>query len=426
MKYLKFLIIIGFIAIFVSSCTHDMENSIADGSAFPERKTIGKRTMSEALAIAQSSTKLLSSGNTRSVSEKKINLKDLRVVCKATRSATDIDTLMYVFNFEDSLGFAIVSANEFTPGLIAITESGYYDPDEEQENEAFAALMASAREYIESKALINKDSLHPIPFFPDTIIELRYEVSPMVPVKWGQDMMYGKYCYNNVTGCAPLAAAQAMTYLRKPASIQLSYLGHDVDCLNLNWNDLRRHILYYAPNGTESTSYCSASYNAHDVIGKLCFQLGLNMNSIYYSMPDSTQNYTSTTKGGISAGLNSLGLPSTFVNYTKGSTISPLNNGHILYFVGFTESESGHAWLVDGYQLNDVQILTDGPIPGQYCYLHTDVYYNHINWGWHGCANGFFLDEVFNIQQSFCLDDNPYHTNANHNFIDGLQFIELY
>jgi hypothetical protein len=425
MNNLKNLIIIGFIGIFASSCTHEIGESITDNTKFSEQKTFGRRSLSEALALAKSSSKLLNSGDTRAAFERKINMKDMRVVCNATRSMADIDTLMYVFNFEDSLGFAVVSANEFTPGLIAITESGYYDPTEKQENEAFAALMESAKNYVGAKSRFG-DIIPPPIIIPDTIINLQYEVSPMVTVKWGQDIMYGKYCYNKITGCAPLAAAQAMTYLEKPTSIRLTYGGHDVDTLYLNWNDIRSHILYYAPNGIESTLYCSASNNAHNVIGKLCFQLGINMSSTYYSMPDSTQNYTSTTRAGISAGLNSLGLPSTFVNYTSGSTISPLNNGHILYFTGYTESENGHAWLVDGYQLNDVQILTDGPMPGQYIYLHTDVYYNHVNWGWHGCFNGFFLDEVFNIQQSFCLDNNPYYSNANYNFTDDLQFIELY
>ena len=425
MKYLKFLIIIGFIAIFVSSCTHDMENSIADGSAFPERKTIGRRSLAEALALAKSSTKLLNSGETRSASERKIDLKNMHVVCNTTRSATDTDTLMYVFNFEDSLGFAVVSANEFTPGLIAITESGYYDPMEEQENKAFAALMESAQRYVTSTIAKHPPITPPddsLLFLPDTIINLIHEVSPMVTVKWGQDSFYGQYCPNGIVGCAPLAAAQAMTYLGKPSSIQLTYSGHDIDTQPLDWTNIRKHILYYAPNGYESSLYCTAPSYIHQVIARLCRQIGRLMYSSYLVDP----NRTGTQEYGISLGLSSLGLPSTFVNYTSGSTITPLNNGHILYFVGYTESEGGHAWLVDGYQLNDVQVLTDGPIPGQHCYLHTDVYYNHINWGWHGCFNGFFLDEVFNIQQSFCLDNNPYYSNANHNFADGLQFIELY
>lgn len=420
MNNLKKLIIIGFIGIFASSCTNDIAESIADDTTFPEQKNIGRRSLAEAIALAKSSTKLLNSGSTRSASERKIDLKDMHVVCNTTRSATDIDTLMYVFNFEDSLGFAVVSANEFTPGLIAITESGYYDPVEEQDNEAFAALMESARNYIESKIITNFDSLIPIPNLPDTIINLKYEVSPMVTVRWGQTNFYGQYCPNGITGCAPLAAAQAMSYLGRPSSIQLTYSGHDTDTQTLNWSNIRKHILYYAPNGYESSFYCTAPNNVHGAISRLCRQIGELMYASYNT------SSTSVTSSAISSALNSLGFPSTFVNYASGSTISPLNSGHILYFIGYTESEEGHAWLVDGYQLNDVQILTDGPIPGQYTYLHTDVYYNHINWGWDGRLNGFFLDEIFSTQHSFCLDNNPYQSNANYNFTDELQFIELY
>jgi len=423
MNKLKSLIIISFIGIFASSCTHDIEESITDNAVFSEQKTMGRRSLSEALALAKSSTKLLNSGNTRAASERKIDLKDMRVVCNATRSSTDTDTLMYVFNFEDSLGFAVISANEFTPGLIAITESGYYDPEEEQENEAFAALMESAQQYVASTI-----AKHPITppidsprFLPDTIINLIYEVSPMVTVRWGQQNFYGQHCPNGTVGCAPLAAAQAMTYLEYPSSIQLTYSEHDIDTQSLNWTNLRKHILYYAPDGYESYLYCTASSTAHEAISRLCRQIGMLMGSSYHD-----NGRTGTTEYGISVGLNALGLPATFVYYTSGSTITPLNNGHILYFIGFTQSDGGHAWLVDGYQLNDVQILTENIQPGQYTYLHTDVYYNHINWGWDGCSNGFFLDEIFNSQESFCLDNNPITEHSYYNFTNDLKYIELY
>ena len=43
---------------------------------------------------------------------------------------TTNDTLMYVFNYDDNQGFAIISADSRTEGLIAITDQGHYEQNE--------------------------------------------------------------------------------------------------------------------------------------------------------------------------------------------------------------------------------------------------------------------------------------------------------
>ena len=83
---------------------------------------------------------------------RKLNLKDgVKAFRKAgTRSgeaSSDNDTLLYVFNFENNEGFALVSASKNTEGLMAIVEQGYCDPDTPSEIEGFEMFKDMAKEY---------------------------------------------------------------------------------------------------------------------------------------------------------------------------------------------------------------------------------------------------------------------------------------
>ena len=79
------------------------------------------RSFEEVVEIAESSISMLqeSSVETRGAGRRTLNLKDgVKFLCKSTTRANnnglDVDTLLYVFNFNDDQGFAIVSANRNT------------------------------------------------------------------------------------------------------------------------------------------------------------------------------------------------------------------------------------------------------------------------------------------------------------------------
>ena len=87
------------------------------------------RTSEEVLDIAQHSLKLLDGHPTRSgIMVRELDLKNGIGVFtdKATRSLSlhGIDTLMYVVNFKNNAGFAMISARRDLPPLLAVTEDG--------------------------------------------------------------------------------------------------------------------------------------------------------------------------------------------------------------------------------------------------------------------------------------------------------------
>ena len=107
------------------------------------------RSFDEALQIAQSSISLVDgTGQTRSGSPRKIDLNNWKIFendLKTRANSNSNDTLMYVFNFEDNQGFAIVSASKETEGLIAVTESGSYDPSTSSNIDGFNIYMDMAK-----------------------------------------------------------------------------------------------------------------------------------------------------------------------------------------------------------------------------------------------------------------------------------------
>ena len=103
------------------------------------------RNFNEALQVAQSSiAKIESSTLKRTASPRRIDFGNTKILKANTsnRSANNTsDTLMYVFNFEENQGFAIVSADKNIIPLLAVTESGNYDPDMQTGIEGFDYYM---------------------------------------------------------------------------------------------------------------------------------------------------------------------------------------------------------------------------------------------------------------------------------------------
>lgn len=87
-----------------------------------------KRSYKDALYVAEKSLSMLDDQETRSGYARHINQSDTRyILSQTTRANESADTLLYIFNFAENSGFAIVSANEGFDGLLAVTEAGNFN-----------------------------------------------------------------------------------------------------------------------------------------------------------------------------------------------------------------------------------------------------------------------------------------------------------
>ena len=104
---------------------------------------------------------------------------------------------MYVFNYEDNQGYAVVSANKSTEALIAVTEQGNYNEETTTDNPGLALYMDMAKNYVARGGILPPGSSIGGGGLPLTEIRtvttrdtLAY-INPLLEVRWG-----GGYPYN--------------------------------------------------------------------------------------------------------------------------------------------------------------------------------------------------------------------------------------
>jgi hypothetical protein len=51
--------------------------------------------------------------------------------------------------------------------------------------------------------------------------------------------------------------------------------------------------------------------------------------------------------------------------------------------------------------------------------------YAHVNWGWDGRGNGYYLTNVFDTSSPYSLDDSSLIIENNYNFNKGVYFVTV-
>lgn len=283
---------------------------------------------------------------------------------------------MYILNFADSLGFAIVS-NDPKKGVLGLSFSGTFSENEPIENPGFAIIM----ERLEAAARI--------PMRGDSIDHYEYgqwqetyyvPITGYCQVKWYQGLgtgnQFNAYCpvidgIRCPAGCGPLAMAMLMSMYKYP----LSYGAYAFD-----WDSM-------IANSAATDNY-SEYY-----VGRLLQQLGLSQNlNVVYGTEGSTSFNTD--------------IPDTFENfgYANGGTvgylysytaIQDLKNGYPVIITGDTASGIGHAWLAHGvYDRSRVCIGYSASGDINYYGIETNEYVLH-NFGDGGFGDGFYLLDTY-------------------------------
>jgi hypothetical protein len=101
----------------------------------------------------------------------------------------------------------------------------------------------------------------------------------------------------------------------------------------------------------------------------------------------------------------------------------------VAIMVGKEQNNYGHAWLADGsmhirYTIityNNVSII--GSEDSDTSTTYEDYYYVHLNWGWGGHCNGYFIFDLFDTSKAKMYDyptldnsSNTYYFNRSLNY----------
>lgn len=277
------LFYVAVLATFGYGCTsQEPEITSPKADEAPQNVTVTTssiRTLEEATAIARDAISMLPAPDSRG-SNRSFNSSDVKIFYNPSPSrGLSSDTLMYVFNFDDNQGFAIVNANRNLEPLIAVTEKGNYTPGEAIEDPGFADFMARA-EATANRELIRDTTLKPIdPINPelsqyksvDETID-KWEKTPNYNLRWGQRNPEGLLFDNTYSGCTNTAMAIIMSYFDFPTAIELTF-NNSKEVIALNWPEIKQHVR--SIDGDSFYDDCPSLYpNNHTIISKLLRQLG--------------------------------------------------------------------------------------------------------------------------------------------------------
>ncbi len=410
----------------LSSCTSD-EPVLISGTPAEEIKveSVSRfRSVSEAYEIAMRATSMLDDCGEVRARGGALRMLDVKNPVKVIRnplsrsSAAINDTLMYVVNYADSMGFAVVSAVKGTPELIAVTMSGSYDPANPGDNPGFNMYMDNAAAVLGDKVWVFDSTLldpngHVKPAINEKTVRDTVwikRVSPKARVMWGQHYPEGERCPNGVSGCSNTALAMAMLGLRYPSQIKLTYWGDSV--LPLDWDALAQHKSWDGER-----DYCVCTVATRLRLAQLCRQLGYMSGTIYNDYGSIFRNTSSTTTDGTIGAIKKLGFNHYYDDVVYGSLSKNMNVESMVLVCGSRVSGGisvGHMWLCDGvkhYKIRSRYYRSYDE--GRTWKLEATDYlaehsYNMFNWGWDGGYNGYFLDMYFNANGN----DRNYNQNV--------------
>jgi len=370
------------------------------------------------------------------------------------------DTLIYVVNFDDSLGFAIISADTRIDGpILAFTGDGSLmdsidNPGvsiflehledymlnsiieaEQQKGSLIDSLIEKLN--IETNTKATSPGIIPIPYDPSRTSEMtttRNKIGPLIRVEWGQGTplknawSYSSFGFNDslkykdckdkdgniknngrvLVGCVAVAVAQIMSYWNYPPKI--GDYSFDWDKLNEYTGNYR---LPYYPNAAQ-THIDKAPPEIKSQAANLMERIG-NGVSMDYGCDGSSANKYSGPNFLVSNGFSLQSIMLTprglsqavLTGYNSKTAIASMNRNEPLIVRGCSK-KIRHKFLgikvYTSYE-NCHQWVIDGYLERRTLVLLDNDFivvnsynsdYIHNNWGWNGNKNGYYKSGVFN------------------------------
>ena len=284
----------------------------------------------------------------------------------------------YAFNATSGGGYVLVAGDDCLPAVLGYSDEGEFDPSNIPANmQEWLDDYAEQVRYVQSHsgARISASTSH-----------TAGNVYPLLGnIKWNQGAPYNNLCptYTNssgtvkraVTGCVATAMAQLMYYHRWPidGSSSNTYTtilnGQKDSTLQLSVDFGQSHYDWNNMLPSYSGSETEAQNNA---VAKLMSDCGVAVNMNYGS---SSSAYTSSTMNkmavhfGYDKSLRFIYRDAYTLDAWLDIINGELSSQRPVLYSG-RSSSGGHAFVVDG--------------------CNTSGYY-HMNWGWGGASNGYFL-----------------------------------
>ena len=335
----------------------------------------GPRDFMQAQKIAQQKAATLGA----SISEQNIQQARARSRGGVTPQQT---TPYYIFNFNDSTGYAIVGGDDRMPAIVGYSDKGTLNPDNLPVN--LKSFLAAYKATVES---VEKGDTAAVKNVKAAMKREAGSYTPIAPllggIEWSQNAPFNNLCpkydgkYNAVTGCVATAMAQIMRYWKYPSSLLEGIPAYVSQSYNIPIDSIPNGIGYDWDNMPEK-------YNG-DFTNNQAFAVATLMQHIGASVKmDYGPESGAYDKDVIPALTHYFGYDKDIIKMLDRTNFEwedwnkilqdELGKKRPIYYCG-QSFIGGHAFVSDG--------------------MDSDGYY-HINWGWGGKSNDYFDITILN------------------------------
>ena len=291
---------------------------------------------------------------------------------KLARTINDRQGAQAVYVFTDADRSFIITAADDCAGQIML---GYGDKLGSELPSNMKEWLDSYASQIEWLRANNATGIRRAAGAPDK----KEPIVPLLKTQWGQDEPYNKFCpmmegETTPTGCAATAAAQILNYHKWPktgygtSTYSWSVNGvtytdsFDYENTTFDWDNM---LDSYAGEYTEAQADAVATLmHGCGVAFKMAYNLGASGTTILRVITGLVNN--------LACDLSMELIERSY--YTdeewNQAIYDALTANMPVFYQGITKDGGGHAFVCDGYSANG---------------------FFHINWGWDGLADGYFI-----------------------------------
>lgn len=340
-----------------------------------------QRTVGDAEAIAR---QVLQDGVIAKSHSLKGSIKEMKTIRSSyILNRTDIiesHEAFYVFK-PDNQGYVLVSADDRMPDVLAFSEEDVFN-----ENDIPSNMAAMLQSYADAFVAIEKGATDAESvFFSRNSNEITVE--PLLgDIKYDQEKPYNTQCpicpssgTQAPAGCVATAMAQIMRYYKWPqdyckGSVEYTSISKsdtiEISCdfskVKFDWDNMQDDY---------SHGYTQASA---DAVAQLLAICGASVEMNYSPNYSSTFSMTHIVSGGnkyfgYDSDASCLSLEDMNPDTWHKSIQKELIASRPILYSGYDKNSEGHVFVLDG-------IKYENSIP-----------YYHVNWGWSGEYNGYFL-----------------------------------
>ncbi len=283
-----------------------------------------------------------------------------------------LDANYYVFNIGMTDGFLVMSSDDHTPEILGYADEGTFDAANMPEN-----MKAWLQGYTDQLTYLKKNDIKRTNRAPQ--LDEHRSILPLLTCNWNQDAPFNNNCpydgtERSVTGCVATAMAQVLYYHKHPARTTSTIPAYQTETKNISVGsntqtaiDWANMVDNYSGNETNSQKKAVAT------LMKLC---GSSVKMDY------TNEASAAHSSAVPVAFK------TYFDYDAATTLvsrddyrardwdnliyNEIANSRPVYYSG-SSAGGAHAFVIDGYSKD-----------GLY----------HVNWGWGGANNGYFLLSV--------------------------------